>query len=285
MDRIGEKFNRLTIIEVYYKMTPNIKKPRKDKFAKCKCECGNEHHADYRAVVTGNTKSCGCLRVEKAKQYIDIIGKRYGRLVVVEKTEQKVSKSNRSIVWKCKCDCGEYKLVPTTMLNTGKTKSCGCLAKEKIPETYFKSGEDHHGWDGGITPIGQYVRERMKDWKNQSIYFSNYKCIISGKKFNVVHHLYPFNKIIKEAMDALNIAPKPNINEYNEKELDQIVLKCDELHQKNGLGACLTSKLHNEFHRTYGYKDFTPENFQEFYYAKTGKQLDLSIFYVQKEVG
>lgn len=36
----------------------------------------------------------------------------------------------RSRVWKCKCDCGNTTFVVTNSLNTGNTKSCGCISAE-----------------------------------------------------------------------------------------------------------------------------------------------------------
>jgi hypothetical protein len=56
----------------------------------------------------------------------DLIGQRFGRLVVVEKLPSK----NKKRWWRCKCDCGNLKDVPTNRLTTGGTRSCGCLAKE-----------------------------------------------------------------------------------------------------------------------------------------------------------
>lgn len=65
---IGEKFNRLTIIEevspeIQYsngKITPLRK-------VKCKCDCGRIIETRYVAVKRGDAKSCGCLKLEKAK--------------------------------------------------------------------------------------------------------------------------------------------------------------------------------------------------------------------------
>lgn len=48
---VGKTYNRLTIIE-------KIKGKSK---ATCQCVCGTIKDIDLRAVVTGNTKSCGCL--------------------------------------------------------------------------------------------------------------------------------------------------------------------------------------------------------------------------------
>lgn len=32
--------------------------------------------------------------------------------------------------WRCRCDCGRVTVVGQTLLQTGKTKSCGCLQSE-----------------------------------------------------------------------------------------------------------------------------------------------------------
>lgn len=55
----------------------------------------------------------------------DLIGQRFGRLVVIEKLPTK----NNRYWWRCKCDCGNFKDVPTRYLTAGRTKSCGCLNK------------------------------------------------------------------------------------------------------------------------------------------------------------
>lgn len=36
--------------------------------------------------------------------------------------------------WKCRCDCGNETIVGQTLLQTGKTKSCGCLQSSIITE-------------------------------------------------------------------------------------------------------------------------------------------------------
>lgn len=56
---------------------------------------------------------------------IDISGKRFGRLVVIEK-----SHGGKNSCWKCVCDCGKYTVVGLPDLKDG-TKSCGCLKREK----------------------------------------------------------------------------------------------------------------------------------------------------------
>lgn len=57
----------------------------------------------------------------------DLTNLRFGRLVAIEKTDKRI---NRCVVWKCKCDCGNYCEVKSNNLLTGHTQSCGCLNKE-----------------------------------------------------------------------------------------------------------------------------------------------------------
>jgi len=59
---------------------------------------------------------------------IDLTGKKYGKLTVLEF----VGKKKRHYMWRCKCDCGKERIVSSDNLNSGNTKSCGCLRKDKI---------------------------------------------------------------------------------------------------------------------------------------------------------
>lgn len=54
----------------------------------------------------------------------EIIGKRFGRLIVKEYVS--ISK------WLCECDCGEKTIVYGSNLVNGHTKSCGCLKGQGI---------------------------------------------------------------------------------------------------------------------------------------------------------
>lgn len=67
------------------------------------------------------------------KQHIiqDIRGNRYGRLTVKEFAYQKEGKVSRTTYWLCECNCGNIKAISSRDLKSGKTKSCGCIKKEK----------------------------------------------------------------------------------------------------------------------------------------------------------
>jgi|ERR1700722_273528 len=61
----------------------------------------------------------------------NLVGKRFGRLLVVEEQPSQNKKQKRPS-WKCLCNCGEITIVDRgCKLKNGNTKSCGCLKSEK----------------------------------------------------------------------------------------------------------------------------------------------------------
>lgn len=67
----------------------------------------------------------------------DLTGQKFGRLLPIEI----VGRSGRSVVWRCKCDCGNIKDVVSKHLVGGSTKSCGCLTTEILRAKMTKHGE------------------------------------------------------------------------------------------------------------------------------------------------
>ena len=67
---------------------------------------------------------------------IDIIGKRFGRIVALEKTDKKIS--NGTYIYKCKCDCGKELELPSARLINGHNRSCGCLRSEFMKQKQKK---------------------------------------------------------------------------------------------------------------------------------------------------
>lgn len=63
---------------------------------------------------------------------IDMIGRRFGRLVVVSEEEPHTKPSGQRVaMYKCICDCGNYTVVQGSHLRNGHSKSCGCLKAEQ----------------------------------------------------------------------------------------------------------------------------------------------------------
>lgn len=93
----------------------------------CRCDCGGEVDAPLHQLATGYRKSCGCLSHPQLKDYV---GKRFGKLVVLEYAGKRAGMHR----WRCVCDCGKETIVGQTLLQSGKTQSCGCRKEEAICE-------------------------------------------------------------------------------------------------------------------------------------------------------
>lgn len=59
----GKRFGRLIAIE----LVPGNGRSR----WKCVCDCGNTIEANRTNLVSGNTKSCGCLRKETSRKNVE----------------------------------------------------------------------------------------------------------------------------------------------------------------------------------------------------------------------
>ena len=140
---IGQRFGSLTIIGETGDWG------RKSPLWECKCECGNVFFVEGYDLMTGNTKDCGCMErkkralqkelagantqggaeVKNVRNYpADLTGERFGDLVVTRVAEKK----GRYETWECKCDCGNTVQVFRWNLLGGRTKSCGCMRKERV---------------------------------------------------------------------------------------------------------------------------------------------------------
>lgn len=64
------------------------------------------------------------------KEVSEMIGKKFGRLTILEECEERDKYHYK--VYKCKCDCGNIIYVNSNKLKSGNTKSCGCLKIEKL---------------------------------------------------------------------------------------------------------------------------------------------------------
>jgi len=60
---------------------------------------------------------------------IDLTGRRFGRLVVIEDSGERTK--NGRIKWLCECDCGNFTKSDSQALRSRESKSCGCIQKEK----------------------------------------------------------------------------------------------------------------------------------------------------------
>lgn len=120
---VGERFGNLVVL----KRVKNIKcGNRKITAYKCKCDCGKVITVRRSNLITGHTKSCGCIK-EIRNIDMSLIGKKFGKLTVI--AFDHYDEKTWMHYYKCKCDCGNYSVVQKYGLLNGTLKSCGCSKK------------------------------------------------------------------------------------------------------------------------------------------------------------
>lgn len=100
---------------------------------------------------------------------MDLSGKRFGRLVVLEYAGKKKSGSQNKTLWKCICDCGNEKITDVGALRSGHTTSCGCLHKEMFGALNRKHNLAHKC---NLYSVWKSMNGRCKNPKDKS--YKNY---------------------------------------------------------------------------------------------------------------
>jgi hypothetical protein len=56
----------------------------------------------------------------------DLVGRAFGRLTVIARAGS-TDRALRRPLWRCRCSCGQERVVLGASLLAGRTRSCGCL--------------------------------------------------------------------------------------------------------------------------------------------------------------
>lgn len=123
------------------------------------CDCGVKIISQSRYVKRQKVTNCGCVK-EKIKH--EIKGKRFGKLLALEITEQR---RGRNFLWKCICDCGNECLICRPDLTSGGSTTCGCSKVESLKKARAAKEKDFYP-----SKTREYKRDmqrrRRKDPKN-----------------------------------------------------------------------------------------------------------------------
>lgn len=120
IDLTGQQFGSLLVIERDFSYNINKITNKQDTvYWKCLCQnCGTIKTVASKHLRFGRTKTCGCGRK------LDLTNQRFGKLIALYPTDKR---SNKSVIWHCKCDCGNECEVSTKHLMDKGVQSCGCL--------------------------------------------------------------------------------------------------------------------------------------------------------------
>ncbi len=170
-----------------------------------------------------------------------------------------------------KCPCGFLNIRPAQSIY----HDLFCLDCAKEERILKYSRENSPGWKGGTTPLIIYLNKQIYEWKKESMENCKYKCVITGDRFDAIHHIYSKNMIIREALIETGLEIKRKIQDYSEKELLLLVNTFRNLHKLHPLGVCLRKDIHDLFHKIYGSGNNTPEQWNDFVNKIKNKEIDI----------
>lgn len=134
---------------------------------------------------------------ERVKPKKDLTGQRFGRLVVIEQCEDKVTeKGNHYSQWLCKCDCGNMCKVTSADLINDNKRSCNCLHFEVIANRKKYNEYDLDGEYGiGYTKEGyefyfdkeDYDKIKNYRWQRENGYIIYY-AVKNGHRYRIQMH-------------------------------------------------------------------------------------------------
>jgi hypothetical protein len=97
-------------------------------------------------------------------KFVDLTGKQFGRLTVLERIKKPGSKR---AYWKCQCKCGKMVFPETSQLNDGRCKSCGCL-REEMKKKRITHGDTRVGRHGKLYNVWSAMKGRCYTPSNTS---------------------------------------------------------------------------------------------------------------------
>lgn len=121
-DLSGKTFGEFTVLEI----AENSER-KGNVYWRCRCSCGKEIEVAATLLVTGRKTSCGC-KTEHHYASADISEKKFNRLTALYPTKNR--DRHGSVIWHCRCDCGNEVDVSYNSLVYCNIKSCGCQKKE-----------------------------------------------------------------------------------------------------------------------------------------------------------
>ena len=102
-------------------------------------------------------------------KFVDLTGQTFNRLTVIEKTDKR--DSSGSVIWLCRCVCGNMVEQRGRSLTSGHTKSCGCWHRERS-SVFAKEYLRTHGLRSHrLYTTWEHMKQRCynknnKDYKN-----------------------------------------------------------------------------------------------------------------------
>lgn len=106
--------------------------------------------------------------MKKRKSPYELVGQKFGKLIVIEVLPTYRSGKNLKRRVKCKCDCGGEIDTRPELLYSGRSKSCGCISKQRLEE-----GRNKHGYH--LHPLyKKWTGIKQRCYNPNSVEYHNY---------------------------------------------------------------------------------------------------------------
>lgn len=128
---------------------------------------------------------------------LSLLGQTFGRLTVISEAPSRKGQHSR---WVCLCSCGKQTIVDGTHLNTGRSKSCGCLRHD-----VSKDCNTVHGFSGSkLYSTWLDVKKRCHDTKRKDFKHYGGRGIAMSQEW--VHNFEAFRDLAMQNGYAENLS-------------------------------------------------------------------------------
>ncbi len=198
IDLAGQKFGRWLVISL------DRTEKKSGAYWLCRCDCNNEKVIWGSLLRRGKSKSCGCYRndISKNQGVIDLTNQKFGRWTVIGRAEKPPNSKSRNAYWLCVCECNNEKVVSSTLLRSGQSKSCGCLHREISAEV----GHSGKGKKKGGLEEGRAAFNKL---------YGRYKGTAKRAKREFLLSIELFEKIVKSNCYYCGCEPNQVVNNPN----------------------------------------------------------------------
>lgn len=138
----------------------------------------------------------------------NLIGEKFNRLTVLELYDKSLRKNGYYVnLFKCICDCGNYKIVPQDYLTCNETRSCGCLRRKEIGTAPFNK---LYGTYKKEALKRKYVwnlnKDNFRKLTKQNCYYCNIEPlqVLKAHSKTTIQEWVDFNIYIYNGIDRLN---------------------------------------------------------------------------------
>lgn len=77
--------------------------------------------------------------------------------------------------------------------------------------------------NAGYKNLTGFLRKKTESWRKQSMVWCGYKCVVTGGRFDVIHHLYSVNMIMQEIIEELDIPKDLDPDNCSPERLEEII--------------------------------------------------------------